>query len=143
MVRGTGSRCGGLVLGLLAGCVGAPEPDPITEPGLAAVARQLEGRGAATIDLPTTPEAVAALPPGAVLVVVGRAPDVPLWKGDATALVALRQWVDEGGRLLLLGYAARLAYELGFESRVPDRYQEYRWGYDHRALLGTYRFGFE
>jgi hypothetical protein len=52
----------------------------------------------------------------------------------------LRQFVARGGRLLLLGYAAVLAHDLGLARERP-RSEAFRWGYDAAARSGHARLG--
>lgn len=61
---------------------------------------------------------------------------------DEAALQALRTFVGErGGRLVLFGHAAAIAYELGVESEAPEA-TTFRWGYDARAVAGRAELGF-
>ncbi len=89
------------------------------------------------------PESAWSSPPrlaGAAIASDGwRLPDGPLPKATAEGL---RQYVERGGRLLLLGYAAGLAFELGLEERPPEHLQPVRWGLDGRALQGRAALGF-
>lgn len=78
--------------------------------------------------------------PGAVLLVDGsRVPPLQL---APPQLQALRDFVQRGGRLLLLGYAAALASELGVEARPPDVVRPFRWGFDSSTAMGRAELGF-
>lgn len=69
-----------------------------------------------------------------------RAPELPT---AAPALATLRTYVERGGRVLLLGYAAALCRPLGVEPRAPDVVEPFRWGFDDRTVLGSAQLGFQ
>lgn len=54
----------------------------------------------------------------------------------------LHEFVQKGGRLLLLGQAASLAAAMGVEAEWPES-STFRWGFDRRALRGHAQLGFE
>jgi len=54
----------------------------------------------------------------------------------------LRDFVQKGGRVLLLGHSASLAAAMGLEPEWPES-STFRWGFDRRATMGRARLGFE
>jgi len=52
----------------------------------------------------------------------------------------LREFVANGGRLLLLGHAASLVAAIGVEPEWPEA-TTFRWGFDRRAAIGRARLG--
>lgn len=90
---------------------------------------------------PQTAAGVRALGDHQVLVFIASEPRTPILSMDPAVATALRAYVRRGGALLLLGYAARMVYELGLESAPPDRFEPYLWGLDQKTLPGDYRYG--
>jgi hypothetical protein len=131
-----------LGLCLLAGCA-APLPRPLVpgsaQASLAAVLH--EQWAAQRRALPRTAAEVRRLLPCDVLVLAVETPQVPSVPLDADARAALREWVREGGALLLLGCAARVVFEAGIEPIAPDRHDVYRWGVSDATALGSYEYG--
>ncbi len=112
-------------------------------PSTASIQDQLRREfGADLRDSPRSPAEVRGLARYDCLVFMSRRQDAPISGMDSATLAALRDYVQGGGRLLLLGYAARMVYEMGIEPVAPDRVDVYRWGADERTLLGLYRYGF-
>ncbi|MCB9878680.1 MAG: hypothetical protein H6835_13865 [Planctomycetes bacterium] len=94
-------------------------------------------RDAHTVRLGPVPHELPkqGLDPALTLVVVD-----PNWREPTSSLdepraQALLQFVQQGGRLVLFGHAARWVAALGVEPEVPEN-TVYRWGFDHRALRG-------
>ncbi len=72
---------------------------------------------------------------------------VPGWREPELAIEPavverLRQFVERGGHLVLLGYAAALATDLGFEPERPEL-EALRWGFDARTVAGRAELGVE
>ena len=133
-------RIPALLLGLvLAGCGGSPSLLPPDTPDVAALRLScgpdlsLVGSG-----LPEQRDGFAGA--AAVLVVDGWRP--PPLRLSEVQQQGLRDFVQRGGRLLLLGYAARLVYDLGFEARPPDVYAPFSWGFDSDTAIGQSQLGF-
>ncbi|MEO6593959.1 MAG: DUF4350 domain-containing protein [Planctomycetota bacterium] len=103
----------------------------------------LQGKGsiavspltATTVALPSEAQAAAST----VFVVDAdwRAPDQVVSEARRAELLA---FVQAGGRLVLFGYAASLAAQLGIEPEVPEQ-GPFRWGFDGRTALGRARLG--
>tara|TARA_R110002072_G_scaffold302758_3_gene488524 strand:+ start:29181 stop:32849 length:3669 start_codon:yes stop_codon:yes gene_type:complete len=75
------------------------------------------------------------LDPRSTLVVVDqnwRVPDGAAFESQRTAL---REFVQNGGRLLLFGHAARMVFDLDIEAERPEC-SVYRWGFDRRSVQG-------
>ncbi|HLQ37351.1 MAG TPA: hypothetical protein VK348_06105, partial [Planctomycetota bacterium] len=92
---------------------------------------------------PSSQRAWAALGDRAAVLVLHDGWRVPDGVLEAETKAGLRQFLARGGRLVLLGYAARLVHELGVEPRPPDVCAPYRWGYDDRTTLGKCQLGFK
>jgi hypothetical protein len=115
----------------------APEP---RDPAVSSLQDQLvAGYGAEKFRIPADERDVWRLAAHPLIVVVASQPRVPVLGTGVAA--ALRDYVRRGGRLLLLGYAARVAHEIGVEPVPPDRCEPYRWGHDQRTRVGRYEFG--
>ncbi len=69
-----------------------------------------------------------------------RLPDLP---SRSAAVATLQQYIERGGRVLLLGYAVALCKDLGIDPRTPDLVEPFRWGFDSRTAAGSARLGFE
>jgi hypothetical protein len=114
----------------------------VPDPSLASIRQLLvDEYDTLVAPFPDSVEAVERLANRSVMVFVASEPTVPVLTADAPVVEALGNYVRSGGGLLLLGYAARIAYELGLESVPPDRFEPYLWGLDQRTLLGDYRYG--
>ncbi|GAB4138670.1 MAG: hypothetical protein Fur0037_04510 [Planctomycetota bacterium] len=91
------------------------------------------------------PEAAEAfvdpdLPGSALILVEGwRVVDANLTEAQR---LGLSSFVHNGGRLLLLGYAASLAREIGVEPLAPDVREPFRWGFDATTASGRCELGF-
>ncbi|MGK0302155.1 MAG: hypothetical protein ACI89X_003037, partial [Planctomycetota bacterium] len=75
------------------------------------------------------------LDPRSTLVIVDqnwRVPDSLTFESHRTAL---REFVQNGGRLLLFGHASRLVSDLEIEPERPEC-SVYRWGFDRRSVQG-------
>ncbi|MHC5064555.1 MAG: hypothetical protein ACYTG5_11350 [Planctomycetota bacterium] len=129
---------------LLAACsTGGPPIAFEAAPSTASIQDQLRREfGAELRDSPRSPSEVRGLADYDCLVFMSRRRESPISGMDAQTLQALREYVQAGGNLLLLGYAARMVHEMGVEPQAPDRVDVYRWGADERTLLGVYRYGF-
>ncbi|MBX3463072.1 MAG: hypothetical protein KF830_07865 [Planctomycetes bacterium] len=91
--------------------------------------------------LPADGSAYACGGPGTVVVLHGGdQPAAAAW--SEAQREACREFVQQGGRLLLLGHAAALATAIGLEPERPEP-QTFRWGFDRRALAGSARLGLE
>lgn len=77
------------------------------------------------------------------LVLGGRGWRVPDLRAHTAALQVVRRFVENGGRVVLLGYAVALCTELGLEERAPDVVEPFRWGFDPRTATGRARLGFQ
>ena len=96
------------------------------------------------------PVTVAALPTDAAAFALGPATTIVLLRdGDPEAVhwtEAQRQgvatFVEQGGRLVLLGHAASLVAAAGIEPEWPEA-TRFRWGFDARAVRGSGRLGVE
>ena len=86
----------------------------------------------------------AANPTGGApaLVIASMGWRVPQVRLSEDTVAALRGFLDRGGRILLLGYAAALAQQLGLETSVPEC-APFRWGFDASTSLGRARVGLE
>lgn len=76
------------------------------------------------------------------LIIGGEGWRVPAVEPDPAVLAAVRAFAREGGRVLLLGYAAALVQGLGLEERAPDL-APFRWGFDARTAQGRAQLGFQ
>ncbi len=90
---------------------------------------------------PKSAREVQALTDYSCLVFLCKQPDLPVSGMSPATLQALHQYVTDGGKILLLGFASRMAFEMGVEPVAPDRYAYYRWGDSAETLLGQYEMG--
>ncbi len=113
------------------------------DPAAASIADLLRAEFDADLqEPPTTPQqAIAWNEQDCVVVLVDR-PRAPIADLDDDTRLAIAEYVRGGGRLLLLGFAARLAYELGLEPEPPSRFGDETWGRDDRTAIGLFQFGF-
>lgn len=75
------------------------------------------------------------LDPRSTLVIVDQNWRVPDAMAFESQRLALREFVEHGGRLLLFGHATRLVSDLDIEAERPEC-SVYRWGFDRRAVQG-------
>lgn len=126
---------------ILAGACSGPARRPAAGvPGAERWEQALRGR--AEVVVAQWPETVGGFPkaPGTTLLVSvdgWRVPDLSLTDPQRAGL---QKFVADGGRLLLFGYAAALAAELGFETERPES-EPFRWGFDARTAEGRARLG--
>ena len=91
----------------------------------------------------TMPRVVDPLDPTAgspALVITSAGARLPDQQFDAATVAALRAFVQRGGRILLLGYAAALAERLLLDVTIPES-APFRWGFDARTSQGRARLG--
>lgn len=151
--RGATASLGVAAFGLLlsAGCGGSPSIAPKV-----AVADRAVGVGGSFADVLTDADTFNARTlrwPDAVVpeTTFGRGYDcVVLYTAEPDAArrgwpeptqQRVREFVEKGGRLVLMGFAARIAHELGFESVEPDKYEAFSWGDDARTAVGVSQWG--
>ncbi len=124
---------------LFAACV---QPARRAEPALATPwSNAFPGVGAVTILTLPEPGQPLALQPGTTLVVASEDAAAGETPFTSEQRAALRAFVAEGGKLLLLGHAARLAAACAIDSEWPEA-TTFRWGYDRRAGIGRAQLGF-
>ena len=126
---------------VLAGCHSTPSVPVPPARDLASICVQLEEDFRARLrPYPASSQEVEELEDTDVLVfltdVSGPSPM------DSETRTALRAYAERGGSILMLGFAANLAHEIGVEPRAPDRLGVYRWGVTDNTALGTYTYGF-
>jgi hypothetical protein len=130
----------------LACLLGCALPQPDAGAAIAPELRlELEGIAAAVRSL-SWPTADQPLELGSTQVLVLAGPDqVPGYeqpdRPTEAAMMQLRRFVADGGRLLLLGYAMDLVTDLGLEERGPDSCGPLRWGFDDRTHQGRAALG--
>jgi hypothetical protein len=95
--------------------------------------------GARFMALPAA-DSVPPLVPGSGMLVVDPWWRLPTEPSGEPLRQALRQFVEQGGNLVLFGHAAHLVAELGIEAEYPER-ELFRWGYDARTTLGRATLG--
>lgn len=87
-----------------------------------------------------TDGSVPSLATGTGLLVVDPSWRLPTEPSGEALRAALRQYVADGGHLVLFGHAAHLVAELGIEPEYPER-SVFRWGHDARTAVGHARLG--
>ena len=97
-----------------------------------------EPAGARFTALPAV-DAVPPLVPGSGMLVVDPWWRLPTEPSGEPLRQALRQFVEQGGNLVLFGHAAHLVAELGIEAEYPER-ELFRWGYDARTTFERRKF---
>lgn len=124
-----------LLLGLLCGCRSG-EPAAAIGPPLPPSWRAAIGVGSQvrSESLPRVGEAFAMRQAAAIVVADGWRPVAP--RLDDAQRNGLSSFVQQGGRLVLFGYAASLVVDLGLEPQRPEA-APFRFGFDSRAERGA------
>lgn len=111
----------------------------VDEPTLAPRLRERLGSGLAAVRaLP--PAGALALPESGGVIVAGDGGTLPRRELSPEQRQELRSFVARGGRLLLLGPAARFAKDLDLTPVRPG-IETFRWGFDPAAVTGHARLG--